>query len=312
MAILINENTKFLIQGITGKEGMRVLQWMQKNGAPVLAGVTPGKGGQQVEGVTVYNSVAEALNFHPEINASSIYAPPKSVLEAAREAIEARMPLIHCIAEGVPTADTAAIIELARAAEVRVVGPSSIGIVSPGKSVVGSMGGGNLSQFMSPGSDLAIMPEGGVAVIAKSGGMANTIANLFTESRIPQTTVLGIGGDRLIGTTFADLLPDLASDDETKAVVIIGEIGGTYEENLAEAMMSSKFSKPLVAFISGIFAETLPQGVAFGHAGAIVSKSSGTREGKITALTQAGAIIAATPTDIVAHLLKALNINIGE
>ncbi len=300
MAILINHDTSFLIQGITGKEGRRTLGWMQANNVPVAAGVTPGKGGEEVNGLKVYNSVQEALNEHSQINASSIYVPPKFVLDAAREAIRSRIPLIHIIAEGVPTKDTAELIELAEQSGVRVVGPSSIGIVSPGKSVVGSMGGGNLDQFLAPGN------AGGVAVLSKSGGMANTIANMLVKEGIAQTTVAGLGGDRFVGTTFADLLPDLSQDEETKAVVIIGEIGGSYEEVLANAMIESKFSKPVVAFISGIFAETLPQGVAFGHAGAIVSKTSGTRASKIEALTKAGAKIAQTPTEIPVLLKEVL------
>lgn len=306
MAILIDEKTIFLIQGITGKEGSRALSWMQKNSVPVAAGVTPGKGGTDVEGIPVYNSVAEALQNHPAINAASIYVPPRFVLGAAREAIQNKIPLIHIIAEGVPTQDTTEIIELARQAEVRVVGPSSIGIVSPGRSVVGSMGGGNLDQFIAPGREGAKFSQGGVAVLSKSGGMANTVANMLTEAGIPQTTVIGIGGDRFLGTTFADLLPLLAADEETRAVVLVGEIGGSYEENFAEAMKLEKFSKPVIAFVSGAFAETLPQGVAFGHAGAIVSKIIGTRKGKIEALESAGAKVTPSPNDIVEYLNQVL------
>lgn len=334
MAILINQNTHFLIQGITGKEGSRVAEWMLSNGVSILAGVTPGKGGQEVLGVPVYNSVAEALRHHPSINASSIYAPPKLVLGAAREAIASRIPLVHCIAEGVPSLDTATIIELARTSGTQFVGPSSIGIISPGKSFVGSIGGGRLDgQFLPakigldefgvyPPAAITAPPatpassesptttspnlQNRVALLTKSGGMANTIANLLTSNQIPQSTVVGLGGDRLLGTTFADLIPLLAEDDETKIVVLIGEIGGTYEEEFAEMIIASGFSKKVIAFISGIFAETLPTGVAFGHAGAIVSKTTGTRQGKIKALQKAGAIVVDSPEQIIAEIKKYL------
>lgn len=305
MAFLINENTHYLIQGMTGKEGQRVLGWMKTAGASVVAGVTPGKGSQNIEGVPVYNTVAEAKTAHPEINFSSIYVPPKFVLGAVTEAIKANIPQIHVIAEGVPTKDTAMMIEMASEAGVRLIGPSSIGVASPGKSVVGSLSGsladGNGKQMLAPDS------RGGVAVISKSGGMANTVASMLTNAGVAQSTVIGIGGDRLIGTTFADLISEIESDEETKATIIIGEFGGSYEEDLAEALSLRRHDfKPIIAFISGIFAETLPQGVAFGHAGAIVSKTIGTRSGKITALEQAGVIIASTPTEIPDLVKKAL------
>lgn len=292
MAIIVSETTHYLIQGMTGKEGQRTLKWMQQAGSHVVAGVTPGKGGQDVDGIPVFDSVEQALAQYPQINATCIYVPPKFVLSAAREAIAAKLPLVHIFAEGVPTADTAQILELAYRAQVRVIGPSSIGIASPGKSVAGSVGGGDYGSFLQPDH------RGGVAVVSKSGGMVKTIANMLTRANIPQSTIMGIGGDRLEGTTFADVLPDIVGDDETKALVVIGEFGGSYEEDLAAAMIERKFSKPVVAFISGLFAETLPQGISFGHAGAIVSKTVGTRKGKISALEAAGALVAQTPTDI--------------
>lgn len=305
MAFLINENTHYLIQGITGKEGQRVLGWMRAAGAKVVAGVTPGKDGQDVDGIPVFDTVAKAKSGYPQIDFTSVYVPPRFVLSAVTEAIEAKIPQIHIIAEGVPTKDSATMIEMAAEAGVRLIGPSSIGIASPGKSVVGSLSGSMVDetqkQFLAPDAG------GGVAVISKSGGMANTIANMLTKAMIPQSTVVGIGGDRLIGTTFADLLPEIEADGETKATVIIGEFGGSYEEDLAEALAARRHDfKPIVAFISGIFAETLPQGVAFGHAGAIVSKTIGTRRGKISALEQAGVVIANTPTEIPQLLKKAL------
>jgi succinyl-CoA synthetase alpha subunit len=301
MAILIDQNTVCLIQGMTGKEGQRALSWMQANGTKVAAGVTPGKGGQVVRGVPVYNSVAEAVAAHPEISATSVYVPSRFVLSAVVEALEAGLQLVHIIGEGVPTRDTVEVLErAARQGGPRIIGPSSIGILSPGKAMIGQMGGGETTGFLAPDpTSTDPNKQTGVVVLSKSGGMANTIANMLTLAGIPQSTVIGIGGDRFIGTTFADVLPDIAADSESRAVVVIGEIGGAFEEMLAAAMFELNFQKPVIAFISGLFAETLPQGIAFGHAGAIVSKTEGTRAGKIAALTAAGAHIAETPTQIV-------------
>lgn len=291
--IIFDKTPRCLIQGMTGKEGQRALNWMQATGINVVAGVTPGKGGQSVNDIPVFNSIAEAQASVGDIDLTSIYVPPKFVKGAALEAISAKIPTIHIIGEGIPTLDTVQILETANKAGVHIVGPSSIGWALPGIGAIGSMGGGDMSQFLVPEA------ENGVAVLAKSGGMANTIATMLTQHNIPQSVVLGIGGDRIIGTTFADMLPELATDTRTKAVVIIGEIGGAYEEVLAETITSQHFEKPVIAFISGLFAETLPQGVAFGHAGAIVSKTEGTRDGKIEALKKAGAHIAQSPLEII-------------
>ena len=298
--MLLAKNTQFIIQGMTGKEGQRALSWMTATGIQVVAGVTPGKGGQEVDGVPVYNSVAEALDKHQHISASAVYVPPRFVLGATDEALEADIKLIHILAEGVPSRDTARLLELATRQKARIIGPSSIGFSVPGIGNVGSMGGGTTDQFLPPGE------IGGVVVLSKSGGMANTIAAMLTEAGIAQSCVVGLGGDRLIGTTYADLLPLIEQDEKSKAVVIIGEIGGAYEEVFAEQITAQKFSKPVVAFVSGLFAETLPQGVAFGHAGAIVSKNEGTRQGKIDAFKKAGATVAEKPSQIVDLLRNVL------
>jgi succinyl-CoA synthetase alpha subunit len=305
MSVLIDQNTHCIIQGMTGKEGQRALEWMRRGGLQVVAGVTPGKGGQDVTGVPVYNTVAEALADFSTVTTSSIYVPPRFVLSAALEALAAGIKLLHIVAEGVPTKDTALLIEKARSTGARILGPSSIGALSPGKAMIGQLGGGEYEAFLPP-DPLNSNPllQTGVAVLSKSGGMANTIAHMLTTEGIPQSSIISIGGDRLIGMTFADVLPDLAADSETRAVVIIGEIGGAYEELLAQAISEQQFAKPVVAFISGLFAETLPQGVAFGHAGAIVSSTTGTRAGKIAALKQAGALVAETLSEITTLLKK--------
>lgn len=308
MAILIDKNTNYLIQGITGKEGERALTWMLNLGATVLAGVTPGKGGQAVEGIPVYDSVAQALESHPAINATCIYAPPRYVLSAATEAIIAGIDLIHIIAENVPTKDTVVLLELAeqKSKEIRIIGPSSIGVMSPGKSVMGSFGAGNDEGITPPFSELVSVgkEKGGVVVLTKSGGMALTVSHMLSQEGVALSTIVGLGGDKISCTTYADLLDQIASDDETWAVVLIGEIGGSYEEDFAQKIIKSGFTKPVVAFISGTFAENLPAGVSFGHAGAIVSKKFGTRSGKIAALKNAGALIADNPEDIVELLKK--------
>lgn len=294
---LLNAATQVLIQGITGKEGQKTLAWMRTAGTKVVAGVTPGKGGQEVEGVPVYNSVQEALAHHPKITASNMCVPPQFSKAAALEAIKAGIKLLHIFAEGIPTQDTATILAAARDSGTRVVGPSSIGFIVPGVGKIGSIGGAQNEQFLPVGPE-----ETGVAIISKSGGMSSEMATLLSSAGIPQSFVIGIGGDRLLGTTYADLLPDLSADPKTRAVVVIGEIGGSYEEELAERMQELQFVKPVVAYISGLFAETLPVGVSFGHAGAIVSKTEGTRAGKIAALQQAGARLANNPEEIVALL----------
>lgn len=288
MSILIDQHTVCIVQGLTGKEGQKAAEWMKIAGTKVVAGVTPGKGGQEVDGAPIYNSVQEAVAAHPEVTATAIYVPAKFVKSAAMEAIAAKIPLIHIIAENVPVRDTAEILATAKKAGVRILGPSSIGVISPGKGKMGSIGGERNEQCM----------PGNIGIISKSGGMSSEICTVLTRKKIGQSTVVGIGGDVLIGSTFADLLPLFEKDPETKAVVIIGELGGTYEEEAAAVLASKKFTKPLIAFVSGLFAETLPQGVSFGHAGAIVDSKIGTRKGKIEALTNAGAHVVKSPEEI--------------
>ncbi len=295
MAILVNQNSKVLIQGITGKEGAKVALQMKNYSTKVLAGVTPGKGGQEVHGVPVYNSIKEALENHPSINTSLISVPNFAAYGAMQEAIENKIPLINVFTEHVPIADTAKAIALAKqwslpaGRQVRIVGPSSMGIISPGIGKVGQIGGDDPRGVFSKGS---------VGVISKSGGMASEVSWILTKNGIGQSTVVGIGGDILEGSTFADLLEDFEKDPQTKTVVIFGEIGGTYEEDAAAFIKSGKFTKKVVAFISGLFAEKLPDGTKLGHAGAIVYGEKGSYKSKISALRDAGVEIAKTPDEI--------------
>lgn len=312
MSILVTENTKVLVQGITGKEGAKVTLQMKNYGTKVLAGVTPGKGGQEIHGVPVYNSVKEAMGNHIGINTSFVSVPGFAVLGAVTEAIDAGIELINILTEHVPIQDSAKMIALAHntsdggrvkrsetpdsseVGRIRIVGPSSIGIISPGVGKVGSIGGED---------PRSVFRKGNVGVISKSGGMASEVSWILTKSGMGQSTVVGIGGDILEGSTFADLLLDFEKDPQTESVIIFGEIGGTYEEDAAELIKSGKFTKNVVAFVSGLFAEMLPSGTKLGHAGAIVYGEKGSYKSKINALKEAGVIIAKTP-DEIPELLK--------
>lgn len=289
MAILIDDKTRVLVQGITGKEGSKAVLQMKNYYTKVVAGVTPGKGGQEVHGVPVYNSVAEALENHPGINTSLISVPNFAVYEAIKEAVEAKIQLVNIFTEHVPIQDAAKAIALAKKRGVRIVGPSSMGIISPGLGKVGQIGGED---------PRGVSFKGNVGVISKSGGMSLEISWILTKNGIGQSSVVAIGGDVLVGSTFADLLQEFENDSQTKAVVLFGEIGGTYEEEAAEIIKSGKFSKKVVAFISGLFAENLPAGTKLGHAGAIVYGERGSYKSKIESLKSAGVEIAKTPDEL--------------
>lgn len=297
MSILIDENTVVLVQGITGREGLKAAKEMSAYGTRVAAGVTPGKGGEKTEeGVPVYDSVKEALAAHPEINATLIAVPGKFVPSAAEESIAARIPLINILSERVPIHDVARLIALARTAGVLLVGPSSVGIISPGNSKIGSIGSSGLAG--------RIFTPGRVGVISKSGGMTSEISRILSEAGLGQSTALGIGGDPLIGFDFADAALLFESDPGTDCLVIFGEVGGTYENRLAEAILAKAVTKPVVALVAGVFAEQLARGVALGHAGAIIEGERGKASFKIDLLRRAGAYIAETPEDIAAILKK--------
>ena len=215
MSILVNEKTKVLVQGITGKEGSKVALQMQNYGTKVLAGVTPGKGGLEVHGIPVYNTISEALENHPGINTSFIAVPNFACFGAMEEAIKNKISLINVLTEHIPIQDTAKAIVLAHESGVRIVGPSSIGIISPGIGKVGSIGGDD---------PRGVFRKGSVGVMSKSGGMASEVSWILTQAGMGQSTVIGIGGDILEGTTFADLLLEFEKDEQTKEIVIFGEI----------------------------------------------------------------------------------------
>ncbi|HLC31400.1 MAG TPA: CoA-binding protein [Candidatus Nanoarchaeia archaeon] len=294
MAILIDEKTRILVQGITGKQGAIATKEMLSYGSNVVCGVTPGKGGEYVEGLSVYNSVREALQLSV-IDASVVYVPPFFVKNAVFEAIDAGVKLIVIVTECVPLHDSAKIIAYAREHSVRLIGPSSVGIISPGRSKVGSVGG--FDRAFSPGK---------VGILSKSGGMLSETALLLTQRGIGQSTAVGIGGDVLIGSSFSDLLSLFEKDEETDAVVVFGEIGGSYEEELAAFIKHKNCTKPVVAFISGAFADHLPS-IPLGHAGAIIEGASGTRTSKVSSLKAAGVLVAEVHHELVDLLEKALS-----
>lgn len=283
MAILIDEKTRVLVQGITGGEGVRAVQAMKEYGTKVVAGVTPGKGGQNVEDVPVYDTVSEAIKHHPEINASIIYVPPFAAKDACFEAITNRISTVNCITEGIPVRDASEIIAYARMHGTIFVGPSSVGIMNPETCRLGVIGGPK---------ELAdtVYRKGSIGVISKSGGMTNETSWVVRQAGLGQSTVVGIGGDVLIGSNFVDILKMFERDAQTKGVVMFGELGGTYEEEVADLINDGGFSKPIAAFIAGKFAEKMPEGMSFGHAGAMISKGKGTPEAKMKILREAGVI----------------------
>tara|TARA_Y100000034_G_scaffold136799_1_gene215859 strand:+ start:6635 stop:7534 length:900 start_codon:yes stop_codon:yes gene_type:complete len=283
MAILINESTTFLIQGITGKQGSRACEEMLKVGSKIVCGVTPGKGGQEVLGVPVYNSVGDALKEH-KVDVSVIFVPPKFAKSAIVEAIESEIKLINIITENIPVHDMAYCLALARKRGVGIIGATSAGIYSVGKSKCGAIASGKSRIAFTPGK---------IGVISRSGGMSCETALVLSHVGLGQSTVVSIGSDILMGTDFVELVKEFENDAETAGIVIFGEIGGTSEEDLAEYLLSrdTPFPKPIVAFISGKFAVGL-EDISLGHAGAIVEGGRGTREVKVKALKNAGVIVA--------------------
>lgn len=288
MAILVNKKTKILIQGITGKSGLQVVPELLDYEMKVVAGVTPGKGGQEVFGIPVFNSVAEAIKSIGKVDVSMVYVPPLMAKSAAAEAIENKITLVHIFVEKIPIFDVAQILAMAREKNVKVLGPASVGAISPGEGKLGSVGGPNAKKTFKKGS---------VGVISKSGGMCSEIGTLLTSAGIGQSTVVGIGGDLLAGTTYADLLMEFENDNETKAVVIFGEVGGSSEIEAAKLVRGKKFTKPLIVFLAGKFAEKLPKDTALGHAGAIVGLEA-TMDEKINFLKNSEVIVASNFEDL--------------
>jgi succinyl-CoA synthetase alpha subunit len=285
MSILLDEQTRVIVQGITGREGSYHTPRMLEAGTRVVAGVTPGKGGQTACGLPVFDTVAQAVAA-TDANASCIFVPPAGAADAIMEAASAGIKLIVCITEFIPVLDTARAMLVVREHGATLIGPNCPGLCTPGYGKIGIIP----YQIFTPGP---------VGFISRSGTLTYEIVSLLTEAGIGQSTCIGIGGDPIIGSTFVDHLRLFEQDPQTKAVVLCGEIGGSDEEDAAEFIRT--MSKPVVAFISG---RTAPPGKRMGHAGAIISGNTGTAQGKVAALRAAGVPVAETIFDIP-ELVKA-------
>ena len=288
MSVLISKNTKLLIQGITGSQGMLHTRGCRDYGTNVVAGVTPGKGGQDFEGVPIFNTVQEAVKT-TAANASMILVPPAFAADAIMEAADAEIPLIVAITEGVPVVDMVTAVSFVRQKGSRLIGPNCPGIITPGQSKIGIM----------PGQ---IHRAGSVGIVSRSGTLTYEAVGQITRVGLGQTTCIGIGGDPVNGTNFIDCLKLFQEDPQTEAIVMIGEIGGDAEEQAAEFVIEN-VTKPIVSFIAG---QTAPPGRRMGHAGAIISGGHGTAEEKMSALQNAGIHVVKTPAEIGEKMLEAL------
>jgi succinyl-CoA synthetase alpha subunit len=290
MGIIVNRNTKVIVQGITGTQGRFHTKAMLEYGTKIVAGVTPGKGGTKIHGIPVYDTMAEAIEKHEEANASIIFVPAPFALDAALEAIESKMETIVVITEHIPIKDSIQIMHLAKENNTTIIGPNTPGVITPGECKLGIM-------------PAHIFQQGMVGIISRSGTLTYEIANSLTRAQLGQSTCLGLGGDPIVGLNFIDVLEMFEKDPHTKAVALIGEIGGNLEELAAKYIQEVNYPKPVAAFIAG---RTAPPGKRMGHAGAIVMGKAGTAQTKIEALKAAGVEIAEKPGDIAKILAQKL------
>ena len=288
MAVLVDKNTRLIVQGITGREGSFHAKACAEYGTKVVGGVTPGKGGTTHEGWPVFNTVEEAVK-ETGANVSVIFVPPPFAADGILEAAAAGVPLVICITEGIPVLDMVKVWEFGKGTKSRLIGPNCPGVISPGKAKVGIMPG-------------RIHKEGNVGIVSKSGTLTYEAVYQLTTRGIGQSTAIGIGGDPIIGTTHIDALKLLNEDPETEAIIMIGEIGGSAEE-AAAAFVKQYVKKPVVGFIAG---QTAPPGRRMGHAGAIISGGQGTAADKMKAMTEAGIHVVVSPAEIGATLARVI------
>ena len=288
MGILIDNNTKLLVQGITGSQGQLHTRGCRDYGTNIVAGVTPGKGGQDFEGIPIFNTVQEAVNA-TGANASMIFVPPPFAADAVMEAAGAKIPLIVAITEGVPVTDMVRAVDFVRRQGVRLVGPNCPGVITPGQCKIGIMPG-------------PIHEPGKVGVVSRSGTLTYEAVGQLGRAGLGQSSCIGIGGDPVNGTNFIDCLKMFEEDSQTEGIVMIGEIGGDAEEQAAE-FVKQNVSKPIVSFIAG---QTAPSGRRMGHAGAIISGGKGTASEKMAALQAAGIHVVKTPAEIGSRMREVL------
>ena len=281
MAILVHEGTRVVVQGITGREGRARAKLMRDYGTRVVAGCTPGRGGETVDGVPVYDTVLEAVEAHGGFDASVIFVPAPLVKDAALESIAAGVPLTVLVGDRVPVWDILEIVRAAERARVRFLGPNTLGVLSVGKGVLGMIGG-------RAESARAWFTPGPVGVVSRSGGMTSSTGYYLSRAGVGLSTLVHVGGDGIVGLPLPDVVRLFQEDPETSCIAMFGEIGGSQEERVAEMIANREVTKPVVAFIGGR-AATL--GVRFSHAGAIVEGGRGTHEGKVAALREAGATV---------------------
>lgn len=281
MSILVNNETRLIVQGFTGQEGSFHGSQMIEYGTKIVAGVTPGKGGQTHLNVPVFNTVAEA-KIATDANTSVIFVPPAFAADAIMEAVAAELDLVICITEGIPTKDMVTVNEFLKNKNTRLVGPNCPGVISPGKAKIGIMPG-------------FIHKPGSIGIISRSGTLTYEAVHQISNNGMGQSTSIGIGGDPINGTNFVDALSLFAKDDETKGIVLIGEIGGTAEEDAAQWVIDNNFTKPIVAFIAG---RTAPPGRRMGHAGAIIAGGKGTAQDKMEALKAANIRVVENPAEL--------------
>jgi succinyl-CoA synthetase alpha subunit len=291
MGIIVNKNTHAIVQGITGAQGSFHTKLMLEYGTKVVAGVTPGKGGNQIHGIPVYDTVEASLEKHPA-TASIIFVPAPFAAEAALEALENGIETIIVITEHIPIKDAVNVMAYAKQVKATIIGPNTPGIITPKECKLGIMP----AHIFEPGE---------IGIVSRSGTLTYEIAASLTKSNLGQSTCLGLGGDPIIGLNFIDVLKTFEKDSKTKAVVLIGEIGGNLEELTAEYIAKQRYPKPVVAFIAG---RSAPPGKRMGHAGAIIMGKAGTAESKIEAFRSAGVNVAEKPNDVARLLAGLVNV----